>query len=98
MKRSLQEEEYGAESQGQGLFYISSAFGISLFSVASIFYRFTGVSPGHPSSFYHILIPSSLESIFNPNVSLALCLIGAITPARFILCAIAQIVGGIVAA
>lgn len=62
-----------------GLFYISTAFGISLFAVASIFYRFTG-------------------SIFNPNVSFALCAIGAITPVRFILCAIAQLVGGIVAA
>ncbi|KAJ9127624.1 hypothetical protein QFC24_001034 [Naganishia onofrii] len=62
-----------------GLFYISTSFGISLFAVASIFYRFTG-------------------SIFNPNVSFALCIIGAITPARFVLCAVAQIVGGIVAA
>ncbi|KAJ9097288.1 hypothetical protein QFC21_004957 [Naganishia friedmannii] len=39
-----------------------------------------------------------LMSIFNPNVSLALCAIGAITPVRFVLCAIAQLVGGIVAA
>lgn len=46
------------------------------------------------------ILPSCVgpQSIFNPNVSLALCAIGAITPARFILCAIAQLVGGIVAA
>lgn len=43
-------------------------------------------------------LPFRLKSIFNPNVSLALCLIGAITPARFCMTAVAQLVGGIVAA
>ncbi|WWD20213.1 hypothetical protein CI109_104689 [Kwoniella shandongensis] len=59
-------------------YYISAAFGLSLFATASVFYRFTG-------------------SIFNPNVSLALCLIGAIKPVRFVLVSIAQMVGAIVA-
>ncbi|OCF34309.1 hypothetical protein I317_04170 [Kwoniella heveanensis CBS 569] len=59
-------------------YYISAAFGLSLFATASIFYRFTG-------------------SIFNPSVSLALCLIGAIKPVRFILVSLAQMVGAIVA-
>jgi len=36
-------------------------------------------------------------SIFNPNVSFALMLVGAITPVRFILVCIAQLVGSIVA-
>jgi aquaporin related protein len=49
----------------QAHFYISCAFGFSLFAIASIFYRFTG-------------------SIFNPSVSLALCLIGAVKPLRFL--------------
>ncbi|KAI5452324.1 hypothetical protein NCC49_000886 [Naganishia albida] len=62
-----------------GLFYISSAFGISLYATANIFYRFTG-------------------SIFNPSVTLALMLSGAITPGRMVVTAIAQLVGGIVAA
>jgi glycerol uptake facilitator-like aquaporin len=53
------------ESTTQAHFYISCAFGFSLFAIASIFYRFTG-------------------SIFNPSVSLALCLIGAIKPMRFV--------------
>ncbi|KAK1923724.1 aquaporin-like protein, partial [Papiliotrema laurentii] len=60
-------------------YYISSAFGFSLFAVASIFYRFTG-------------------SIMNPSVGLALVLIGAIRPVRFIMTATAQMVGAIVAA
>ncbi|WWC92708.1 uncharacterized protein L201_007667 [Kwoniella dendrophila CBS 6074] len=59
-------------------YYVSAAFGLSLFATASIFYRFTG-------------------SIFNPSVSLALCLIGAIKPLRFILVSLAQMVGAIVA-
>ncbi|KAK4687068.1 hypothetical protein P7C73_g3052, partial [Tremellales sp. Uapishka_1] len=59
--------------------YIASAFGLSLFATASIFYRFTG-------------------SIFNPSVSLALVLVGAIKPVRFVMVATAQMVGGIVAA
>ncbi|WVR08139.1 hypothetical protein IAU60_005185 [Kwoniella sp. DSM 27419] len=59
-------------------YYISAAFGLSLFATASIFYRFTG-------------------SIFNPSVSLALCLIGAIKPVRFILVSFAQMIGAIVA-
>ncbi|WWC95726.1 hypothetical protein V866_002592 [Kwoniella sp. B9012] len=59
-------------------YYVSAAFGLSLFATASIFYRFTG-------------------SIFNPSVSLALCLIGAVKPLRFILVSLAQMVGAIVA-
>ncbi|WVQ95968.1 hypothetical protein IAU59_003067 [Kwoniella sp. CBS 9459] len=59
-------------------YYISASFGLSLFAIASIFYRFTG-------------------SIFNPSVSLALCLIGAIKPVRFILVSFAQMIGAIVA-
>lgn len=37
-------------------------------------------------------------SLFNPNVSLALWIIGAIGTVRFILCCIAQLAGGVVAA
>jgi aquaporin rerated protein, other eukaryote len=36
--------------------------------------------------------------LFNPNVSFALLLCGIITPVRFVLYCIAQIVGGIAAA
>jgi len=60
-------------------YYISAAFGLSLFATASVFYRFTG-------------------SIFNPSVSLALCIVGAVKPLRCVLVATAQMVGGIVAA
>ena len=49
----------------QAYYYISAGFGLSLFAIASIFYRFTG-------------------SIFNPNVSLALCIVGAVKPVRFV--------------
>ena len=49
----------------QAYYYISASFGLSLFAIASVFYRFTG-------------------SIMNPSVGLALCLIGAIKPVRFI--------------
>ncbi|WWC73792.1 uncharacterized protein I206_107764 [Kwoniella pini CBS 10737] len=59
-------------------YYVSAAFGLSLFATASIFYRFTG-------------------SIFNPSVSLALCLVGAVKPLRFILVSFAQMIGAIVA-
>ncbi|WRT69599.1 uncharacterized protein IL334_006588 [Kwoniella shivajii] len=59
-------------------YYVSAAFGLSLFATASIFYRFTG-------------------SIFNPSVSLALCLIGAVKPVRFLLVSFAQMIGAIVA-
>lgn len=60
-------------------FYIAMGFGLSLFGIASIFYRFTG-------------------SIMNPSVSLALVLVGVISPVRFVLVSVAQMVGGIVAA
>lgn len=59
-------------------YYISASFGLSLFAIASIFYRFTG-------------------SIFNPNVSIALCIVGAVKPVRCVLVIIAQLVGAIVA-
>ncbi len=36
--------------------------------------------------------------LFNPNVSLALVIAGVITPVRFVLYCIAQLIGGIVAA
>ncbi|RSH93421.1 hypothetical protein EHS25_007777 [Saitozyma podzolica] len=62
-----------------GDYYYCAGFGLSLFAVSSVFYRFTG-------------------SIFNPSVSLALALTGVIGPVRFVLVAIAQMIGGIVAA
>lgn len=37
-------------------------------------------------------------SIFNPSVSLALCIVGAIKPVRFLLVSLGQMLGGIVAA
>lgn len=36
-------------------------------------------------------------AVFNPNISLALCLVGAISPVRFVLYTVAQLVGGIAA-
>lgn len=81
---SLNNETDGTNINGSdaarlmGLFYISASFGLSLFAVASVFYRFTG-------------------SIFNPNVSFALMLVGVITPVRFVLVTIAQFAGALAA-
>lgn len=62
-------------------FYIAMAFGLSLFGIASIFYRFTG------SIMVRCLCRDKKQKMLikkNPSVSLALVLVGVIKPVRFI--------------
>src|ERR1700753_606106 len=72
--------------------------GFALLTAAWLFFRYLPSLRSHFNTQPTNRTNRVTGGVFNPQVSLALLLVGAISPIRFILYVVAQIVGAIVAA